>query len=246
MNDDDDDDLDKLIRQALMIEAEEAKQAGAVGFMARALTQATMPHKATPGHEFTRRNGLFTLSMISRSHIGLPYGSYPRLLLVWLTTEAVRTKCPVLKLGPSLSAFMAELGLVPTGGRWGTITRLREQMKRLFSCTVSCDYTDQGIDVERGYRITKEYRLWWDPKPPERLPLWKSTVTLSTDFFEEIIARPVPVDMRALKALKRSPMALDIYCWLTYRLSYLRQPTEIPWPALQMQFGADYAMQGQG
>lgn len=167
----DDDDLDKLIRQALMIEAEEAKQAGAVGFMARALTQTTMPHKATPGHEFTRRNGLFTLSMISRSHIGLPYGSYPRLLLVWLTTEAVRTKCPVLKLGPSLSAFMAELGLVPTGGRWGTITRLREQMKRLFSCTVSCDYTDQGIDVERGYRITKEYRLWWDLKPPERLPL---------------------------------------------------------------------------
>jgi hypothetical protein len=46
--------------------------------------------------------------------------------------------------------------------------------------------------------------------------------------------------MRALKALKRSPMALDIYCWLTYRLSYLRKPTEIPWAVLQIQFGADY------
>ena len=59
--------------------------------------------------------------------------------------------------------------------------------------------------------------------------------------FNEIIDRPVPVDMRALKALKRSPMALDIYCWLTYRLSYLRKPTEIPWAVLQIQFGADYA-----
>ncbi len=46
--------------------------------------------------------------------------------------------------------------------------------------------------------------------------------------------------MRALKGLKRSPLALDIYCWLTYRMSYLHKPTEIPWPALQMQFGADY------
>jgi len=35
-------------------------------------------------------------------------------------------------------------------------------------------------------------------------------------------------------------MALDIYCWLTYRMSYLRQRTVIPWAALQMQFGADY------
>jgi hypothetical protein len=240
------DDLEKLFREALAIEAQEAKQAGAVGFMARALTQATMPHKATSGTEFTRQNGFFTLSMISRNHIGLPYGSYPRLLLSWLTTEAVRTKSPILELGPSLSAFMAELDLVPTGGRWGTITRLRDQMRRLFSCTVSCDYADKTMDVEEGYRITKSYRLWWDAKSPSQIPLWKSTVTLSTDFFQEIIERPVPVDMRALKALKRSPLALDVYCWLTYRMSYLRKPTEIPWPALQMQFGADYASDEQG
>jgi hypothetical protein len=43
-----------------------------------------------------------------------------------------------------------------------------------------------------------------------------------------------------LRAL-RSPLALDIYCWLTSRASYLREPTEIPWPALALQFGAAYA-----
>jgi hypothetical protein len=70
---------------------------------------------------------------------------------------------------------------------------------------------------------------------------------LSKDFFEEVIDRPVPIDMRALQALKRSPMALDIYCWLTYRLSYLKKKTEIPWQVLQIQFGAGYptTMQGQ-
>jgi hypothetical protein len=46
--------------------------------------------------------------------------------------------------------------------------------------------------------------------------------------------------MRALKVLKRSPLALDAYCWITYRYSYLGRPTVIPWPALALQFGSDY------
>ena len=235
-----DNDLDKLVRQALMIEAEDAQQAGAVGFIARALTQATMPHKATSDNEFTRQNGHFTLTMMSPRRVGLPYGSIPRLLVSWVTTEAVRTKSPVLELGPSLSAFMMELGLTPTGGRWGSITRLRDQMTRLFASSVTCIYDDKDKTGIFGVKMVKEARLWWNPKAPDEAPLWKSTLTLGADFFEEVIKKRVPVDMRARKALKRSPMALDIYCWLTYRMSYLHKPTEIPWAALEVQFGADY------
>lgn len=237
---DDDDDLDKLVRQALTIEAEEARQAGAVGFIARALTQATMPHKAPADNEFTRQNGHFTLTMWSPRHVGLPYGSIPRLLLSWMTTEAVRTRSPVLELGPTLSAFMAELGLARRGGERGDITRFRNQTMRLFCSAVSCQYEDKTQNEGVNLNIVEKYSLWWNPKTPDQMPLWKSTVTLGNSFFNEIIERPVPVDMRALKALKRSPMALDIYCWLTYRMSYLRKPIEIPWAALQMQFGADY------
>ena len=232
--------LDKLVRQAFMIEAEEARQAGAIRFMARALTQATMPHKATLGNEFKRRNGSFILSMLAPSDIGLPYGSIPRLLVSWITTEAVRTKSPVLELGPSLSAFMEGLDLTPTGGRWGSITRLRDQMTRLFASSVTCIYDEKDRTGIVNVRVVEEADLWWNPKAPDDAPLWKSTIELGKKFFEEAINSPVPVDMRALKALKRSPLALDIYCWLTYRLSYLRKPTEIPWAALQMQFGADY------
>ena len=241
-------DLDKVIRESLAIEAQEAQEAGAVGFMARALTQATMPHRKSLDPIFSRKNGSFSLAMLAHPDVGLPYGSIPRLLMSWLTTEAVRTKSPVLELGPSLSAFMDQLDLVPTGGRWGTITRLKNQIERLFSCMVSCRYNDEteGKSGGAGFAIAKEYRLWWNPKNPAQLPLWKSTVTLSTDFFEEVVERPVPVDIRALKALKRSPLALDIYCWLTYRLSYLHKPTEVPWPTLQMQFGADYARNTHG
>jgi len=232
--------IDKLIAEALAIEAEDAKDAGALGFMARALVQATMPHRRVAGCEFTRTNGAFTLSMLAPSVVGLPYGTVPRLLMAWITTEAVRTRERELLLGETLSGFMRELELVPTGGRWGTITRLREQMRRLFSSTVSCSYEGEGTAGETGFRLADRHVLWWDAKKPEQAALWQSSVTLTERFYEEVISSPVPIDMRALRALRRSPLALDVYVWLTYRMSYLRKPTTIPWKALEAQFGADY------
>ena len=233
--------INDLINAALAIETEEAKEAGKLGFMARSLVQATMPHRKAAGYEFKRTNGAFTLSMMAPSDVGLPYGSIPRVLLTWLTTEAIRTKDPELILGDSLSDFMRQLGMIPTGGRWGSITRLREQMQRLFSCFISCTYTDEDLTARKNILIADESRLWWEPKNPEQVQLFKSTVTLSQRFFQEVTENPVPIDLRAIKALQKSPLGLDIYCWLTYRMSYLRKPVVIPWEALQLQFGADYS-----
>lgn len=237
--------INELISAALAIETEEAKEAGKIGYMARSLVQATMPHRKTEEYEFKRTNGVFSLSMLAPSDVGLPYGSIPRVLLTWLTSEAVRTKERELVLGDSLSDFMRQLGMVPTGGRWGSITRLRDQMQRLFSCFISCTYTDDELTARKNILIADESRLWWMPQSPEQVQLFQSTVTLSQKFFEEVTENPVPIDLRAIKALQKSPLALDVYCWLTYRMSYLRKPVVIPWEALELQFGADYKLTRQ-
>jgi hypothetical protein len=135
---------------------------------------------------------------------------------------------------------MRELGQIPTGGRWGTITRLRDQARRLFSSTIRCSYTGPGRFEDTGFVIASRVSLWWNPAVPEQPDLFGSFVELSPDFFQAILDRPIPVDLRVLRAL-RSPLALDIYCWLTYRAAYLRRPTEIPWSALALQFEASYA-----
>jgi hypothetical protein len=105
---------------------------------------------------------------------------------------------------------------------------------------VAASYEDGEQIADMGYRLADKSVLWWHSKDPEQAGLWKSTVTLSEHFFNEVIDRPVPIDMRAIKALKQSPMALDIYTWLTYRASYLKRPTVIPWASLALQFGSDY------
>jgi hypothetical protein len=232
--------LNSLVNQALAIEDADAREAGALGFMARAMVQATLPHRKVDSTYFERRNGAFTLTMQALPKIGLPYGALPRLLLAWTTTEAVKTKSRELELGDSMSAFMAELGLTATGGSHGSITRLKNQTRRLFTATVAASYEDENHIEDIGYRLADRSVLWWHSKDPEQVGLWKSTVTLSEQFFNEVIDRPVPIDMRAMKALKQSPMALDIYTWLTYRMSYLKRPTVIPWDAVATMFGSNY------
>ena len=231
-----------LLRAAQDIQSEGAKDANALAFMARMLVLATLPH-SNPGPvpQFSRTNGHYKLVIQPGPDVGIPYGSYPRLVLAWVTSEAVRTKSPEIQLGDSLSAFMGELGLTPTGGRWGTITRLREQMKRLFSARVSAVYEDTDRFRFSSLQIASEVDLWWDPKKPEQAAVFGSSVQLTDPFFEEIVRRPVPIDMRALRALKKSPLGLDLYQWLTYRLSYLKEPTEIAWTSLHKQFGANYS-----
>ena len=213
--------------------------------MARALVQATLPHSSQPGTVYTRTDGDLTLSIVDLAGVGLPYGSYPRLLLIWITTEALRTKRRSLELGGSLSSFMAQLGLTPTGGRWGTIPRLRDQMRRLFSAAISTRWSSKKQDLthEQGSNllVADDFSLWWDPQKPTCTTAWRSTVTLSEKFFAQVTTSPVPVDLRAIRSLKRSPLALDLYIWATRRVSYLRRPILIPWSALQLSFGVGYA-----
>ncbi len=238
--------LERIFQEAMEIEAESAKEAGTISYMARSMVMATLPHRAVKGSEFVRKNGAYTLSLLSPSNVGLPYGSLPRLLISWVTTEAVRTKERELILGDTLSEFMRELDIVPTGGRWGSITRLKNQMKRLFASSVRATFDDGDSFAVGSVNIVDAANLWWDPKDPKQTTMWKSSLLLGEKFFREIIDSPVPIDMRALKALRQSPMALDIYTFLTYRMSYLSKPTVIPWESLQAQMGAEFSPTSEG
>lgn len=231
--------IERLINQAVAIETESAQDAGALGFVARATIQATLPHRKVDGNEFIRRNGNYTLRLLAPSDIGLPYGAVPRLLLAWVTTEAVKTRSRELELGDSMAAFMAELGMSRQGSN---IASLKNQTRRLFNATVSATYDDGRHIEDMGYRLADRTMLWWHPNDPEHEELWQSSITLSEAFFSEVVSHPVPVDMRVIKALKQSPMALDTYMVLTYRVSYLKQPTVIPWPSLAFQLGSDYKL----
>ena len=78
-----------------------------LGFMARMMALCSLP-RTNPGNrlQYKRVNGPYKLIMFSSGETKLPYGNFPRLLLAWVCTEAVRTQSRELILGKSLSEFM--------------------------------------------------------------------------------------------------------------------------------------------
>ena len=250
----------RIVKAAEVIHFEPDPEPHDKAFLARNLVQVTLPH-SNPGDDtpiWGRTNGNLTLTikpdwMLDPETgkprcIGLPYGTIPRLLLFWITTETLRQRNRRLVLGDSLSSFMRQLDLVPTGGRWGTIPRLKNQMERLFRAKISFDIRKQDGSAE-GHEwldmpVAPKGELWWNHRQPEQGTLFGSWIELGESFYNAIIAAPVPVDLRALLALKRSPLALDLYAWSTYRTHRCNQSGRaqfIPWRGLMKQFGGDYA-----
>ena len=212
-----------------------------LGFMARLLTLCSLP-RTNPGKrtQYIRRNGPYTLVMSAITLNKLPYGTIPRLLLAWLCTEAVRTQSRELALGRSLSEFMRSLGInSDSGGPRGEQTRLRNQMNRLFGCSVSLIYEGKSGNASRSSFVADRTEFWWDTKRPDERTLWESKIRLGEDLFNEIIRHPVPLDMNTLTALKRCALGLDLYLWLTYRTFTLRAPLQLSWRQVYRQFGVD-------
>lgn len=247
----------KLLDDSATIFGEPATKQDAA-YLPRELVQVTLPHR-NPGNipVWTRSNGNLTVAIqpganiAARKSYGYPYGTIPRLLLFWITTEAVRTKSPLLELGNSLSGFMAELGLNNanggTGAKRSDARRLRDQMERLFNAFISfqanLERDDSTGTARLNMAVVRKTELWWSRKDPEQTALWGSTIELGQDFFAAITAYPVPADIRALRALKRSPLALDLYAWLSYeafRAHRTRKPRFETWIQLHAHVGAEY------
>ncbi|MGH9434905.1 MAG: replication protein RepA [Terriglobia bacterium] len=228
-------------------------------YIPRELVQVTLPHK-NPGNipVWTRSNGNLTVGIqpgvnlqTGMSH-GYPYGTVPRLLLFWITSEAIRTKSRRLELGHSLNGFMAALGLNSSNGSTGAkrsdARRLRDQMERLFEARISFLMVSEQ-DGQRGERrrnmdVVDDRQFWWDSRHPDQPVLWGSWIELGERFYDAITASPVPADMRALRALKRSPLALDLYAWLSYeafRAHKGDKPRFESWTQLHAHLGAEYS-----
>ena len=221
-----------------LVSASEADPA--LGFMARMLVLCSLP-RTNPGNrkEYVRRNGPYTLVMSAGGLSKLPFGNFPRLILAWLSTEAVRTQSRELVLGRSLAEFMRTLGVYSSGGR--DRTRLRNQMKRLFSATVQLIYEDEHGEARVSSSVADRTEFWWNERKPDERSLWESKIELGEKFYNEIISHPVPLDMNTLTALKRSSLGLDLYLWLTYRTFALRAPLRLLWRQVYRQFGVDPA-----
>ena len=214
------------------------------------LAHLGFPRSRTEASEFTRTSGSTSLLLqagklwtgTSWETRPLPYGSIPRLMMIAITTRAIQQKTRVIELGRSMSESLRELGLADTGAtHW---RRVRHQAECLSAMNMTLGYISQGQATTLTAKPVKKFEAWVH-RNVDQLTLIPSEVELSADFFEALEGASVPLDVRAVRALSKHPMALDVYTWLAHRLCRVRSRDgeRIPWMKLREQFGGEIADQ---
>jgi len=214
-----------------------------VAFIYSGFVRFTLPHREIAGHAFQRRDGDLQVTFMSPPHIGLPFGKVPRLLLVHLTTQAVRTRKREIELGSSLSKFMRSLFMAPTGGPHGSIRPFKSQLLRILSLTTTVSLLDTVQARLANAPLADTFEIHWAALESDGRGGAPARLRLGERMFEEMLASAVPVDLRAVRALQQSTLALDLYFWTTYRSPRVARthPACIAWSDLMAQFGASYA-----
>ena len=59
-----------------------------------------------------------------------------------------------------------------SGGSRGELTRLRNQMKRLFGCTVSMIYEGKSGFARVSSLVADKHEFWWNERKPDQSSLW--------------------------------------------------------------------------
>lgn len=217
-----------------------------VGFLYSGWCQAALPHRKLPDAEGWQIQSERTTLIVEPGMrpgaagrpepVGVPYGSRARLILIYLQSEAIRTKSREVELGGSLRAWLHRLG-IPQGGK--SIAAVREQAERLSLCRLTFRVQSGGT-VGLVNQSIVDSALFLDGQDARQPSLFLEKAKLSEGFYAQLQKHPVPLEEAAIRAVSNNSQALDIYAWLAYRLHSLNEPRPITWRALRPQFGAGF------
>lgn len=201
-----------------------------------------------------RQDGQYTLAITPRpvlqrvdgqqrmAVLGVPYGSLPRLVLIHIMTEAVRTRSRHIILGSSFTDWMRRMGFrsISYGPR-GSATLIRQQLDRLLACEWMIRWDNQNEKGDQEFAV-KEVKLTNDYAGTNgRSGGFSREILLTEGFFDHLREHAVPLDENAIRQLRDSATSLDLYTWLSYRLPRIakNRTTLLSWNQLAVHFGND-------
>lgn len=231
----------KLVEAGALIAAERPT-GDDMAFTHAVLCQVGLPRSKVDGREFLRKSGAAWVNVqagvLDEGHgpvlQPIPYGAMPRLALAWVSTYAKRHNTREIPIGDSAAEFLRMMDMESQGARYAT---LRKQMHALAACRLQLGYmgrTFNGQPVE-------QFDAWVSNKGPNQKALWPGVMLLSDGYHKELMEHGVPLDFRALHALKGSALALDVYTWLAHRLHRIEgKRVQLHWKSVREQFAQEY------
>ena len=220
-----------------------------IGFLYSGWCQAALPHRRLPDADGWQIKSEHTTLIVEPGMrpgdagkpipVGVPYGSRARLILIFLQSQAIRSRSREIELGGSLRSWLGRLG-IPAGGP--NVRAVKEQSERLALCRLTLRVKSAGATGLMNQSIVDSALFLDEPEDGSiARSQFTEKVTLSAGFYEQLQRHPVPLEEAAIRAVSNNSQALDAYAWLAYRLHSLTSPKAVTWRALMGQFGAGFA-----
>ena len=216
-------------------------------FLHALLCQLGLPRQKLEERRFERRSGSAALLLqAGEAYNGqryipqpLPSGTRPRLVLVHVCSEAVRTKQRTIDIGHSTRDFLRKLN-IDVGGR--NMEAFRAQMLALSVCQMTLGFLGADKRVRQvNCPPVDKFEAWLVDEAGGR-SLWPAEIELSERFFETLREHAVPLNPEGVAKLQHSALSLDAYTWLAHRLCRVRDNAGVfvSWQNLHEQFGQEY------
>lgn len=184
---------------------------------------------------------------ITRQH--LPSGRIAREILIYLTTTALATQSPVIKISDTWRGLLSDIGIEASKDN---LQAVQKQLRALLKMTIQISHQGTlpdgtNVSTSQSYLVGSSEKLFFN-RDGLLDDKHQSVIRLSQEFYERIAATPSPVHGAMLvlreswrKIIAENPhqaLAGDVFWWLAGRMSRIRRETRIPWTSLMGQFGS--------
>jgi hypothetical protein len=215
-------------------------------FLHSVLCQVSLPRNPTREPMFTRTCGQVSITLqagplfdgVKMVPQPLPSGTRPRLVLLHICSQAVKTRSPDVAIGHSVRGFLRELH-IDAGGE--NMRQFRAQMKALAACHMILGAPSAEGPMTLAAKPVERFTAWTTDDDGQ-YTAWSGRLVLGRVFFEQLLAHAVPLDPEAIAKLKNTSLGLDCYSWLSHRLCRIRSDNgvRLSWDNLHQQFGTEY------
>jgi hypothetical protein len=156
---------------------------------------------------------------------GLPYGGVARIIILYVNSMAVKYKSREIDIGGSIRQFANRLGYSSSYIPGGINEQVLTQLEKLFHTTYIHSTNVKTVTADNEHIIEKkdtrlhlfDEALTWEHIKNDLTTNAVAKVILSEQYFQEIIKHPVPLSLDAIKSMKKSALALDLYAFIAYR-----------------------------
>ena len=221
---------------------------GEISFLYSGWAQSGLPHKRLADDAawhvrsdhmaLTVQPGLRSVRSGGTISVGVPFGSRARLVLIYLQSQALKENTREVELGKTLHDWLRRLH-ISIGGK--SMAAVRDQAERISRCRMTFEIHSAGKTGLLNQNIL-DTAMFVDDDEGAQGSLFIQKAKLSEMFFEQLKRHPVPIEEAAISSISNNSLAIDIYCWLAYRLHSLDKPTPVTWKALHAQFGTGVAL----